>query len=44
MEGLAIGAVARQTNLPTSTLRYYESIGQIAPPSGCTAGAEGGCA
>ena len=32
MPQLTIGEVARQTDTPASTLRYYESIGLLSPP------------
>lgn len=32
MESLTIGAVARRTGVPTSTIRYYESLGLLSPP------------
>jgi MerR family transcriptional regulator, redox-sensitive transcriptional activator SoxR len=32
MEALAIGEVARQAGIRTSTLRYYESVGLLPPP------------
>lgn len=33
MEEMTIGEVARAANIKTSTLRYYESIGLLPPPS-----------
>jgi MerR family redox-sensitive transcriptional activator SoxR len=32
MEALAIGEVARQAGIRSSTLRYYESVGLLPPP------------
>lgn len=32
MDGLTIGEVARRSQVPPSTLRYYEQVGLLAPP------------
>jgi MerR family redox-sensitive transcriptional activator SoxR len=32
MEAFTIGEVAHRANVPSSTLRYYESVGLIPPP------------